>query len=43
MGSESIKWNFTKFLVDRSGVVVNRVAPSTTPQDLEPEIVRLLD
>ena len=30
-GSERIKWNFTKFLVDRTGKVVNRFAPSTKP------------
>ena len=42
LGSESIKWNFTKFLVDRSGKVVDRYAPTTKPADLEGEIERLL-
>jgi glutathione peroxidase len=38
----SIKWNFTKFLVDRSGKVVARHAPTTTPQALTKEIEALL-
>ena len=38
----SIKWNFTKFLVDRSGKVVARHAPTTTPQSLKKEIEALL-
>jgi glutathione peroxidase len=38
----SIKWNFTKFLVDRSGRVVARHAPTTTPQGLKKEIEALL-
>ena len=38
----SIKWNFTKFLVDRSGKVVARHAPTTTPQALKKEIEALL-
>src|SRR5579864_4404970 len=33
-GSERIKWNFTKFLVDRSGRVAERFAPATLPQEL---------
>ena len=35
LGSEAIKWNFTKFLVDREGNVLDRYAPSTTPENLE--------
>jgi glutathione peroxidase len=35
LGSEAIKWNFTKFLVDREGNVLERYAPSTTPESLE--------
>ena len=31
LGSQTIKWNFTKFLVDRTGQVINRFAPTTTP------------
>jgi glutathione peroxidase len=38
----SIKWNFTKFLVDRNGKVVARHAPTTTPQALRKEIEALL-
>ncbi|HEY0328607.1 MAG TPA: glutathione peroxidase [Rhodopseudomonas sp.] len=38
----AIKWNFTKFLVDRSGQVVARHAPTTTPQSLTKEIEALL-
>jgi glutathione peroxidase len=43
LGSESIKWNFTKFLVDREGNVVKRFAPTTKPEDLEKSVVRLLE
>lgn len=42
LGSEAIKWNFTKFLVDRSGAVVERYAPTTTPDAVSPDIERLL-
>ena len=42
LGTEAIKWNFTKFLVDAEGKVVGRYAPVTKPQELEAEIVRLL-
>ena len=38
----SIKWNFTKFVVDRSGKVVARHAPTTTPEGLKKEIEALL-
>jgi glutathione peroxidase len=38
----SIKWNFTKFLVDRAGQVVARHAPTTPPQGLKKEIEALL-
>ena len=38
----SIKWNFTKFLVDRAGKVVARHAPTTTPEGLKKEIEALL-
>ena len=40
--TESIKWNFTKFLVDRDGKVLKRYAPQVTPHDLEPEIEKAL-
>ena len=42
LGTTAIKWNFTKFLVDRDGRVVRRYAPNTKPLRLEQEIVRLL-
>ena len=42
MGLSSIKWNFTKFLVDRSGKVVRRYAPTTKPDDIEADIEKLL-
>ena len=37
-----IKWNFTKFLVDKEGNVVKRFSPDTEPQKLKPEIEKLL-
>ena len=37
-----IKWNFTKFLVDREGNVVERYAPTVTPERMEPKIAELL-
>jgi glutathione peroxidase len=42
LGSEAIKWNFTKFLVDKTGAVKERYAPATKPSDLEPAINALL-
>jgi len=42
MGTEFIKWNFTKFLVDRNGNVVKRYSPSTEPKELEKDIEKLL-
>lgn len=42
LGIEAIKWNFTKFLVDRSGNVVKRFAPTDAPDSLVPEIEKLL-
>jgi glutathione peroxidase len=42
-GSERIKWNFTKFLVDRSGDVVKRFAPGKKPGELRPWVERLLE
>ncbi|MBP7479973.1 MAG: glutathione peroxidase [Spirochaetaceae bacterium] len=38
----SIKWNFTKFLVDRDGTVIARFAPTVTPEQLEKHLVKLL-
>jgi len=37
-----IKWNFGKFLVDREGQPVNRYAPTTAPNDIEGDILKLL-
>ncbi|MFY0638729.1 glutathione peroxidase [Maricaulis maris] len=42
MGSTSIKWNFTKFLVDREGRVVKRFGPQDTPEKIRGEIEALL-
>lgn len=42
LGSEAIKWNFTKFLVDRGGQVKNRYAPVTKPEQLASDIEALL-
>lgn len=38
----NIKWNFTKFLVDRQGNVVARFAPTKTPQDIDAEVAKLV-
>jgi glutathione peroxidase len=43
IGGGSIKWNFTKFLVDRNGHVVSRYAPSTKPESLAGDIDKLLN
>jgi glutathione peroxidase len=43
LNTEAIKWNFTKFLVDRQGQVVSRHAPTTKPESMQPEIEALLD
>jgi len=42
LGSKGIKWNFTKFLVNRQGEVVKRYAPTTKPQDIASDIKVLL-
>jgi glutathione peroxidase len=42
LGTEAIKWNFTKFLVDRSGHVVKRFAPNDEPEGLTGDIAALL-
>ncbi len=39
---DGIKWNFTKFLVDKKGNVIERYAPTTPPASIEPEIEKLL-
>ena len=42
LGSEAIKWNFTKFLVDRDGNVVKRYAPNDTPESIAKDIEKAL-
>ncbi|ABM18853.1 MULTISPECIES: glutathione peroxidase [Marinobacter] len=42
MGSEKVKWNFTKFLVNREGQVVRRYAPTAKPADIRADIEKLL-
>lgn len=42
LGTEGIKWNFTKFLVDRRGQCVHRYSPKTKPEQLRDDIVSLL-
>ena len=42
LGTEAIKWNFTKFLIDRNGDPVARYAPQTKPEELEAPIQKLL-
>ena len=41
MGSEKVKWNFTKFLVNREGQVVRRYAPTAKPADIRADIEKL--
>ncbi len=40
---DSIKWNFTKFLVDKNGKVIERYAPTTPPERIGPDIEKLLE
>jgi len=42
LGTEAIKWNFTKFLVDRNGCVVKRYAPRDTPEKISTDLAALL-
>jgi glutathione peroxidase len=42
LGTEGIKWNFTKFLIGRDGNVVERFAPTTKPEDLKLAVEALL-
>ncbi|MEM8497413.1 MAG: glutathione peroxidase [Pseudomonadota bacterium] len=43
LGTTGVKWNFTKFLVDPNGRVVDRFSPKTTPAELEDAIESVLD
>lgn len=42
LGSKGIKWNFTKFLINKSGKVVKRYPPQTKPEEIEADIATLL-
>ena len=42
LGTEAIKWNFTKFLVDRDGTIVGRYAPTAKPESIAKDVVALL-
>jgi len=42
LGTEAVKWNFTKFLVDRDGKVLRRYGPTDKPEDIEKDLVKLL-
>jgi glutathione peroxidase len=42
LGTEGIKWNFTKFLIGRDGQVAKRYAPTTKPEEIADDIERLL-
>jgi glutathione peroxidase len=42
LGSEAVKWNFTKFLVGTDGQVIERFAPTVTPESLDARIAGLL-
>ena len=43
MGSEAIKWNFTKFLIDNNGSVIKRYSPQTTPDKIDKDLSKILD
>jgi glutathione peroxidase len=42
LGTEAIKWNFTKFLVDKNGTVVKRYAPNDKPEDIKKDLAQYL-
>lgn len=42
LGSQAVKWNFTKFLVNQEGRVLKRFAPTDTPEKIEKEVAKLL-
>jgi glutathione peroxidase len=42
LGTDEVKWNFTKFLIGRNGEVVRRYEPTVTPEEIQPDIEALL-
>lgn len=42
LGTQKIKWNFTKFLVSRKGEIIDRYSPTTKPEDMEEDICKAL-
>jgi glutathione peroxidase len=42
LGSEAIKWNFTKFLIGKDGAVLKRYAPTDTPESIEKDVAKLV-
>ncbi|UII54540.1 glutathione peroxidase [Cytobacillus spongiae] len=42
LGVKAVKWNFTKFLIDRNGKVIKRFSPNTKPEELKDDIEKLL-
>jgi len=42
LGSQAIKWNFTKFLTDREGRVIARYSPQTEPEAIKADIEKLI-
>ena len=42
LGTQNIKWNFTKFLISKDGKVINRYAPIINPKDIQNDIIKLL-
>ena len=43
MGSEAIKWNFTKFLIDNNGSIIKRYSPQTSPDKIDKDLSKILD
>ena len=43
LGTEAIKWNFTKFLISPTGKVLKRYAPQTEPETIESDIIKLME
>lgn len=42
LGTEAVKWNFTKFLIDKHGKVVRRYGPADTPESIERDVAKIL-